>query len=56
MSEFKGVFFAFALLCISISSLADTAELNLVSCHVSKDAYVTDPVSYTHLTLPTITE
>ena len=45
MSEFKGVYFAFALLCISINSLADTVELKLVSCHVSKDAYVTDLVN-----------
>ena len=45
MSEFKGIFFAFALLSISSNSFADTVELNLVSCHVSKDAYVTDLVN-----------
>jgi len=45
MFEFKGILFAFALLSISFNSFADTAELKLVSCHVSKDAYVTDLVN-----------
>ena len=45
MSEFKGILFTFALLSISFNSIADTVELNLVSCHVSKDAYVTDLVN-----------
>ena len=45
MFEFKGILSAFAVLSISINSFADTAELKLVSCHVSKDAYVTDLVT-----------
>ena len=45
MFEYKGIISAFALLSISFTSLADTAELTLVSCHVSKDAYVTDLVT-----------
>jgi len=45
VSEFKGILFTFALLSISFNSIADTVELNLVSCHVSKDAYVTDLVN-----------
>ena len=45
MSEFKGILFAFALLSISINSFADAVELKLVSCHVSKDAYITDLVN-----------
>ena len=45
MSEFKAIFSAFALLYISFNSFADSAELNLVSCHVSKDAYITDLVN-----------
>ena len=45
MSEFKGILSAFALLSISYISFADTTGLKLVSCHVSKDAYVTDLVT-----------
>lgn len=44
MFEYKGTFSAFALLSISLSGFADTVELNLVSCHVSQDSYVTDLV------------
>jgi phosphate transport system substrate-binding protein len=45
MFEFKGILSAFALLSISYISFADTTGLRLVSCHVSKDAYVTDLVT-----------
>jgi phosphate transport system substrate-binding protein len=45
MFEYKGIFPPFALLLIAFNSLADTAELNLVSCHISKNAYVTDLVN-----------
>jgi len=43
--ELKGILSAFALLSISFYGCADTAELKLVSCHVSKDAYITDLVT-----------
>jgi len=43
--EFKGISFAFAILSISTSSMADTVELKLVSCHISKDAYITDMIN-----------
>jgi phosphate transport system substrate-binding protein len=45
MFKYEGIFSSFALLSIAFNSLADTAELDLVSCHVSKDAYVTDLVN-----------
>ena len=45
MFEFKGISFAFAILSISTSSIADTVALKLVSCHISKDAYITDLVN-----------
>jgi phosphate transport system substrate-binding protein len=45
MFEFKGILSAIALLSISYISFADTTGLKLVSCHVSKDAYVTDLVT-----------
>jgi phosphate transport system substrate-binding protein len=45
MSEYKGALFAFALLSISFKCFADSVELNLVSCHASKDAYVTELVN-----------
>jgi phosphate transport system substrate-binding protein len=45
MTEFTGILFAFALLSCSLNSFAGTAELKLVSCHISKDAYVTDLVN-----------
>ena len=45
MFEFKGISFAFAILSISASSMADTVELKLVSCHISKDAYITDMIN-----------
>lgn len=45
MFEFKGISFAFAILSISTSSMADTVELKLVSCHISKDAYITDMIN-----------
>ena len=45
MFEFKGISFAFAILSISTSSMADTVEMKLVSCHISKDAYITDMIN-----------
>ncbi len=45
MSEFKGLLSALALLSISFIGFAEPVELNLVSCHVSKDAYIADLVN-----------
>jgi phosphate transport system substrate-binding protein len=45
MFEYQRIFSALALLFISFNSFADAAELKLVSCHVSRDAYITELVS-----------
>ena len=42
MSDLTRILAAFACLLVSYNSIADPVELNFVSCHVSKTAYVTD--------------
>lgn len=45
MPDLKGILSTLPLLFVSYSTIADPGELNLVSCHVSKTAYVTDLVN-----------
>jgi len=45
MPDLKRILFTFSLLLVSSSSFADAVELNLVSCHTSKAAYITDMVN-----------